>query len=181
MAECPIERCRREIAERERLLLSGEIPEEMEGLLQGLQDWSAELRIIMNSAHFTDTELACHHCGVNACTQELVDALEALRVSVGVPIQLDDAYRCPVHNAAVGGVPHSQHELGMAADIKIQGMTPPRMYQAALRIPAFANGGIGVAEHGGYIHVDVRAVKARWCYGANGQQCAWDTVLDAVE
>lgn len=136
----------------------------------------------MHSLHFSEAELACHHCGVNACQQVLVDSLEALRVAVGVPVTIDDAYRCAVHNAAVGGVPHSQHELGMAADIKIQGMTPAQMYKAALRIPAFAAGGIGVAEHGGYIHVDVRGAwgtpEARWCYGANGQQCAWDPKLD---
>jgi uncharacterized protein YcbK (DUF882 family) len=133
----------------------------------------------MTSAHFTNAELACHHCGVNACQQSLVDALEALRTAVGVPIAIDDAYRCPIHNAAVGGVPHSEHELGMAADIKIPGMTPARMYAAALLVPAFANGGIGVAEHGGYIHVDTRDVKARWCYGPDGKQCAWDANLDS--
>lgn len=137
----------------------------------------------MHSLHFSDAELACHgtHCcgGVNGCQQALVDALEALRVEVGVPITVDDAYRCAVHNAAVGGVPDSEHVRGIAADIRIQGMTPAEMYKAALQVPAFANGGIGVSVDGGYIHVDTRVGKARWCYGADGQQCAWDATLDA--
>jgi uncharacterized protein YcbK (DUF882 family) len=138
----------------------------------------------MHSAHFSDAELACHHCGVNACQQVLVDALEALRAAAGVPISIDDAYRCAIHNAQVGGVPDSQHVQGIAADIKIQGMTPIQMYSAALKVPAFANGGIGVTlGPTGYIHVDTRAGKARWCYVADGQphagsQCAWDPSLD---
>jgi uncharacterized protein YcbK (DUF882 family) len=133
----------------------------------------------MHSAHFSEAELACHHCGVNACQQVLVDSLEALRAIVGVPITIDDAYRCAIHNAAVGGVPHSQHEEGLAADIVIQGMTPAEMYKAARKIMAFALGGIGVTLGStGYIHVDTRAAKARWCYDANGEQCAWDPALD---
>ena len=117
---------------------------------------------------------------MNLCTAELLDALEALRTRVGVPIVVDDAYRCAVHNAAVGGVPDSEHTRGIAADIKVPGMTPQQMYAAAFAIPAFRNGGIGVALHQGYIHVDVRVTMARWCYDVNGKSCAWDHSLDAV-
>jgi len=66
----------------------------------------------------------------------------------------------------------------LAADIKIPGMTPQQMYAAARNVPAFRNGGIGVALHQGYIHVDVRSTLARWCYDANGKACAWDASLD---
>ena len=137
------------------------------------------------SPHFSDSELSCHGMastppcgcgGVNECQQELVDALEALR-KVGLPIAVDDAYRCPVHNAAVGGAPNSEHMRGIAADIKITGMTAAEMYQAALNIPAFANGGIGVAEHQGYIHVDTRGVSARWCYDVKGKTIPFDKSL----
>lgn len=130
-----------------------------------------------SSEHFSDAELACRHCGINACTQALVDALEQLRTVSGVPIVVDDAYRCAEHNKAVGGVPSSEHTCGEAADIKITGMTPQWMYDAALKVPAFAQGGIGVAEHQGYIHVDVRLRKARWTYGTDGKQAPWDRTL----
>jgi uncharacterized protein YcbK (DUF882 family) len=139
----------------------------------------------VTSEHFTNEELKCRgtNCcgGVNDCQQSLVDALEALRSIVGVPIAVDDAYRCPIHNAAVGGVPNSQHELGIAADIKIQipGITPSQAYHFALQVPAFANGGIGVGET--YLHVDCRAGKARWTYGADGKQAPWNPELDAPE
>lgn len=122
------------------------------------------------SEHFSDKELACHHCSVNECTQALVDGLEALRTTIGKPIVIDDAYRCPVHNAQVGGVPHSQHELGMAADIRVDGMTALELYGEAVKIAAFR--GFGVSENA-YIHVDVRATPAKWCYDAAGREIPW--------
>lgn len=133
----------------------------------------------MHSEHFSETELACRHCGQNECKQELLDALEALRAIVGVPITVDDAFRCAAHNKAVGGAYNSEHVRGLAADVKIQGMTPSEMYRAVLKIPAFASGGIGVAERQGYIHVDIRPGVARWCYTATGGTCAWNRALDA--
>ncbi len=136
----------------------------------------------MISAHFSDAELACHHCGINACTAALVSALEALRVAVGLPITVDDAYRCAIHNVAVGGAPDSQHLLGLAADIKIVGMSVRQMYRAAVQIPAFRDGGIGVAMDQGYIHVDVRGHHARWLYDIHGQATSrWDPSLDRVQ
>lgn len=133
----------------------------------------------MTSAHFTDAELRCRcGCGTNACTQELMDALEALRGIVGVPITINSAYRCPAHNLAIHGEPNSQHMLGLAADIRIAGMTTRQMYRAAVQVPAFRDGGIGVAAHQGYIHVDVRGTHARWCYSLTGAPCTWDRSLD---
>lgn len=111
--------------------------------------------------HFSDAELTCKHCGAEGCTDELKQALDDLRELAGVPIVVDDAFRCEEHNAAVGGVPHSEHPRGEAADIKIHGKTLQEMYDLARQIPAFANGGIGVYD-GNFIHVDVRGQKARW-------------------
>lgn len=133
----------------------------------------------MNSPHFSDAELACPHCGVNACTKELVDALEDLRCTIGVSIHINDAYRCPEHNASIpNAAKNSQHQLGKAADIRIQGLNPKQMYKAACKIEAFRVGGIGVAQKQGYIHVDVRGYRARWCYDAKGNQIGWDKDLD---
>lgn len=124
------------------------------------------------SAHFSEKELACRHCGKNECTTELVQALEAFRVEVGnKPVIVNDAYRCSVHNAEVGGVPDSQHVLGQAADIMVIGMTAAQLYNAAVIIPAIK--GLGRDDHKNYIHVDVRSNFARWCYGTNGKQIAW--------
>ena len=47
----------------------------------------------------------------------LAGALEELQGLLGAPITITSAYRSPLLNAAVGGVPHSRHALGLAADL----------------------------------------------------------------
>jgi uncharacterized protein YcbK (DUF882 family) len=134
----------------------------------------------ISSEHFSDQELACHHCGVNACTQELVDALEQFRAAVGKPVVVDDAYRCAAHNATTpNAAKNSQHQDGTAADVKVPGMSAREMYAVAKNIPAFQQGGIGVAEIQNYIHLDVRGSVARWCYNEHGATAPWDHSLDA--
>ena len=126
------------------------------------------------SEHFTESELACKcGCGVNACTQALVDALEALRASVGKPITVLSGYRCPTYNAAIGGSRYSQHKLGNAADIRVAGMTSAELEAAAQQIPAFHHGGIGRNDHAGFLHVDVRTHLARWTYDAEGKEAPY--------
>ncbi len=123
----------------------------------------------MVTTHFAREEFACPCCGVMppvACTppggfQTLASALETLRVSVGVPIRVTSGYRCSLQNAKDGGQPNSQHMLGIAADITAK-CGWRKLYEAALLIPAFMDGGIGVYPSNNFIHVDVRASHARW-------------------
>ena len=70
-------------------------------------------------------------------------------------------YRCPQHNREVGGVPHSEPMRGRAADVAIPGLSLPCMYELALEVAQFAEGGIGVYD-GNFLHVDVRKRRARW-------------------
>ena len=50
--------------------------------------------------------------------RQLVDyVLDPLREAYGRPIYVNSGYRCPALNRAVGGVAHSQHLTGEAADI----------------------------------------------------------------
>ena len=66
--------------------------------------------------NFSRAEVACRHCGEVLIHEPSMDALQQLRNSLG-PIRLTSAYRCPVHNALVGGAPLSQHKFGRAFDI----------------------------------------------------------------
>lgn len=73
--------------------------------------------------HFSDTELGVAGCDqrivVNA-TQLCAELLEPIRQQFG-PIVVDDGYRNPTHNAAVGGAADSQHlyvDQSSAADIR---------------------------------------------------------------
>jgi zinc D-Ala-D-Ala carboxypeptidase len=47
----------------------------------------------------------------------LLERLEVLRRLVGVPLIIRSGYRCPEHNAAIGGARQSQHLYGRAADL----------------------------------------------------------------
>ena len=47
--------------------------------------------------------------------------LQPLRNAIGKPISINSGYRCQELNAAVGGVPTSQHQKGEAADLSIEG------------------------------------------------------------
>ena len=76
-------------------------------------------------------------------------------------IIVHDGYRCAGHNQQVGGVTDSEHTCGMAADIAIPGLSLQQMYELALQVPPFLNGGIGVYD-GGFLHVDIRPHQARW-------------------
>ena len=62
----------------------------------------------LTSQHFSESELACHHCQLNGVVQEILDALEAFRLLVGSHVLLDSAYRCPVWNRLEGGARHVQ-------------------------------------------------------------------------
>lgn len=129
--------------------------------------------ILAESEHFKTAELSCSHCGINGCTQALVDMLEQFRSAIGKPVGVNSAFRCAQHNAALGGAPHSQHLLGNAADVHVQGMTPDEMEKVARTIPAIK--GIGRAPHQNYIHIDVRdgEVLYCWCYDEAGKTCSY--------
>lgn len=95
-------------------------------------------------------------------TRELIEALELLRAQGPERILILSGYRCPQHNAGIGGAGKSQHVTGKAADIRIEGLTLLQMYERALKVPAFRDGGIGLYDTD-FMHVDVRTHgKGRW-------------------
>ena len=130
--------------------------------------------------HFSDAELRCKcGCGTNGCTQSLVDALEAFRAIAGKPVRITSAYRCPDHNKAIGGAKGSQHLKGLAADIKVTGMTAAQLEQIALQTPGIR--GIGRDDHNGFLHIDTRENKAHWCYDSSGRQCTYYAPAGVVD
>ena len=70
----------------------------------------------------------------------IANVLDPLRRAWGAPIIVTSGYRCPRLNKIVGGVPHSQHVLGQAADIRTVDGTPAenrRLFQLVkeLKLP----------------------------------------------
>lgn len=97
--------------------------------------------------------------------QRLMNKLEELRSYVGnKPIVIVSGYRSPEYNEMLrkkdpnGVAKNSQHLYATAADIRIPGMTPAQVQQAANVI--FSSGGMG--KYGTFTHVDVRGYRARW-------------------
>lgn len=102
------------------------------------------------SAHFKPDEFRCPHCGEVKLERSLCDHLEALRSLIRRPLPIVSGYRCPTHNARVGGAPRSQHLLGRAADIP-----PGLVSERQARQVGFT--GIGINAARWVVHVDVRA------------------------
>lgn len=106
--------------------------------------------------YFSMNEFACKHCGElpsNGMSQVLLDRLDQLRAMYGLPIYVSCGYRCPYHNAEVGGVSNSQHVLGTAADIYVDG-DYQTFYNLVINSGLFD--GVGYYPDSEFVHVDVR-------------------------
>jgi len=110
----------------------------------------------MLSEHFSEFEMCCHHCGQlpsGGISSVLLSKLELLRARLGTPIIVTNAYRCPTHNANVGGVWNSQHVKGTAADIWAPGYSVDALANAAAEV---GFDGVGRYYRQQFVHVDVR-------------------------
>lgn len=108
----------------------------------------------------TEFECKCGGCTRQFISKDLVDKLQALRIYFGMPVKINSAYRCPDHNATVGGSQLSQHLLGRAADIVIIDV-PVNL--VARKADAIFN---GLGRYTKFTHVDVRPNgAARWTGG----------------
>lgn len=120
------------------------------------------------TANFKLDEFRCKDgCGVPdpllPNVQELAANLQILRDQIGKPISIMSGYRTREYNLKCGGELKSQHMEAKAADIQVGGMTPKEVCNAIkLLIGAgrMKQGGVGLYD--GWVHYDVRGVKARW-------------------
>ena len=114
----------------------------------------------MNSKYFSEYEQVCKCCGRGAdvISPKLLMVLDAMRETVGGPVYVSNMYRCPDHNAEVGGVPNSQHVFGTAADVQLPaGWSVDNFAKLARDCVA---DGVGLYNWG--CHVDVRGYRADW-------------------
>ncbi len=95
--------------------------------------------------------------------KKLAIQLQIIREYTGLPIKINSGYRSPKHNKSIGGSKNSQHKLGKAADIVIEGLSSDVVYELiedlikknVLNIK-------GLGEYDTFTHVDIRDKKARW-------------------
>jgi len=82
-----------------------------------------------------------------------VEILEPLRAAIGKPIRITSGLRVPVLNTIIGGVSNSDHCLGRAADIQVEGMSAKSVCEAikSLDLPYRQV----IHEFGAWCHVSI--------------------------
>ena len=109
--------------------------------------------------HFKVREFACKDGSqVVFIDSYLVSILDILRNHVGKPVRINSGYRTPTRNKAVGGAKYSYHMRGMAADIRVEGMTPKEVANQLNKIIPYE---CGIIVYSTWVHIDTRAKKYR--------------------
>lgn len=119
------------------------VPDAMHAAMKALRDWRS------GEEHFMDPRL--------------FDLMHDLRQKIAVrgPFQIVSGYRSAATNAWMHRhskevAEHSQHILGKAVDIGVQGVQLDHLHRAALSLRA---GGVGYYPESGFVHVDVGPVR----------------------
>lgn len=109
--------------------------------------------------YFKVKEFACKDGSQVVFIEEhLVSILDILRNKIGKPIIITSGYRTPTRNRDVGGAKYSYHMRGMAADIRVNGMSAKEI---ANKLNAIVPDECGIIVYNNWVHFDVRKAKYR--------------------
>lgn len=109
--------------------------------------------------HFKVKEFACHDGSqVVFIDDYLVSVLDTLRNQVGKPVHINSGYRTPTRNKAVDGAKYSYHMRGMAADIRVNEISPKEI---ANKLNKIVPNECGIIVYNGWVHIDTRTKKYR--------------------
>ena len=103
----------------------------------------------------------CGKCDPILVDDRLITWLQKIRDHFGKSIHVNSGYRCKAHNASpkVGGSPTSHHVKGMAADIRVQGITPEEVAKYAESIGIKR---IGLYKKDAFVHIGSDTEKRFW-------------------
>lgn len=93
----------------------------------------------------------------------LAQNLQVLRDDIGESITVLSGYRTEAWNKKVGGKTKSYHQKAMAGDLTTKSFTPKQLHARIEKLIAagkMKQGGLGL--YPGFVHYDVRGIKARW-------------------
>jgi uncharacterized protein YcbK (DUF882 family) len=107
--------------------------------------------------HFKVREFACKDGSqVVFIDDYLVSILDILRNKVEKPVYINSGYRTPEWNKKCNGAKYSYHMRGMAADIRVEGMTAK---QVANKLNEIIPDECGIIVYKSWVHFDVRSGK----------------------
>jgi hypothetical protein len=101
----------------------------------------------------------CGKCDPILVDEALVDWLQKIRDHFGRSVNINSGYRCEDHNSSpkVGGSKGSHHVKGMAADIRVEGITPEEVAKYAESIGIKR---IGLYDN--FVHIGSDSKKRFW-------------------
>lgn len=108
-------------------------------------------------------ECVCKHCGKIGAGMHpvIVESFVLLRTRAGCPLGVNSAYRCPIHNANVGGEENSEHQVGEALDVRVPvGIGYKRFFELCKGLPDWVTCIIGYPDDG-FVHMDCRPATVR--------------------
>ena len=111
------------------------------------------------STHFNRYEFKCSCCDFDTVDVDLLEILEDAREYFDGSIMINSAARCSKHNTAIGSDESSQHRLGRAADIVVEGRTPEAV---ATYFENKYPDKFGIGRYQTFCHIDSRSTKSRW-------------------
>ena len=116
------------------------------------------------SEHFKFRDFMCPCCRklpLSEIFYRHIEKLEEMRVALGFPLIVNSGYRCPDHNAAVGGTNNSWHKI-FATDIRPEDHNELKLKRIVAYAKANGWGGIGIYKT--FCHLDTREDRTIW-YG----------------
>lgn len=107
--------------------------------------------------HFKVREFACKDGSQVVFIDEyLVFILDILRNKIEKPVYINSGYRTPEWNKKYNGAKYSYHMRGMAADIRVDGITAK---QLANKLNEIVPDECGIIVYKSWVHFDVRTGK----------------------
>lgn len=114
-------------------------------------------RNVKLTRHFKVQEFACRDGSqVVFIDDYLYTILDILRNKLGKPVIITSGYRTPEWNAKCGGAKYSYHMRGMAADIRVDGMSPKEL---AKELDKIVESSCGIIVYNNWVHFDTRDGK----------------------
>lgn len=109
--------------------------------------------------HFKVKEFACKDGSqVVFIDEHLVSILDILRNKLEKPVIITSGYRTPEWNKKCDGAKYSYHMRGMAADIRVNGISAKEI---AKKLNEIVPDECGIIVYSNWVHFDVRTGKYR--------------------